>query len=160
MTDTADDGEFDLLAILPRLSQLSTVLNRSRLIERASENTGLGLDRPALGVLVTLHMSGGTMRIGEIARRMQVVGPHITRQVNELERRDLVRRVPDPDDKRARLAELTPAGAGAAGRYLETTLGVLGDALAGWSTEDRRTFGRLLDRFAADLTARLGALDE
>ncbi|GLY05696.1 MarR family transcriptional regulator [Actinoplanes sp. NBRC 101535] len=160
MTDTTDDGDFDLLTVLPKISQLSTVLNRSGLIDRATENAGLSLDRPALGVLVALQTGGGPLRIGEIARRMQVVGPHITRQVNELERRTLVRRVPDPDDRRARLVELTPTGAEAVGRYLQTVLGVLGAALADWSPDDRRTFGRLLDRFATDLTTRLSTLSE
>lgn len=160
MTDTPNDGELDLLAVLPRLSQLSTVLNRSNLIERATENAGSGLDRPGLGVLVSLQTGGGPLRVGEIAKRMQVVGPHVTRHVNELERRGLVQRIPDPDDRRARLVELTPGGAEAVGRYLQTVLGTLGEALAGWSPEDRRTFGRLLDRFATDLTTRLGALDD
>ncbi|GIE74077.1 MarR family transcriptional regulator [Actinoplanes philippinensis] len=160
MTDTSNDGELDLLAVLPRLSQLGTVLNRSRLIDRATESAGLGLDRPGLGVLVTLQTGGGPLRVGEIARRMQVVGPHVTRHVNELERRGLVQRVADPDDRRARLVELTPAGSEAVGRYMQTVLSTLGEALAGWSPEDRRTFGRLLDRFATDLTTRLSTLDD
>ncbi|MEU8656230.1 MarR family winged helix-turn-helix transcriptional regulator [Actinoplanes philippinensis] len=160
MTDTSNDGELDLLAVLPRLSQLGTVLNRSRLIDRATESAGLGLDRPGLGVLVSLQTGGGPLRVGEIAKRMQVVGPHVTRHVNELERRGLVQRVPDPDDRRARLVELTPAGADAVGRYMQTVLGTLGEALAGWSPEDRSTFGRLLDRFATDLTTRLSTLDD
>ncbi|GAA1642079.1 MarR family winged helix-turn-helix transcriptional regulator [Actinoplanes couchii] len=159
MTDTTNDGDLDLLAVLPRFSQLGTALNASRLIERATENAGLRLDRPALGVLVALRTGGEPLRVGEIAKRMQVVGPHVTRQVNELERRNLVQRVADPDDKRARLVALTPDGEEAVGRYLQTVLGVLGEALAGWSPEDRRTFGRLLDRFATDLTSRLSTLD-
>lgn len=159
MTDTTDDGEFDLLTVLPRLSQLGTVMNRSRLIERATENAGADLDRPALSVLITLHMAGGSLRVGEIAKRMQVVGPHVTRQVHELERRGLARRVSDPADQRARLVELTPDGTDAVGRYMQTVLGLLGDVLADWSPADRRTFGRLLERFATDLTTRLDTLD-
>ncbi|WP_306205975.1 MarR family winged helix-turn-helix transcriptional regulator [Actinoplanes sp. RD1] len=156
MTDTSGD----LLAVLPRISQLSTVLNRSRLIERATENAGINLDRPALGVLLALHMAGEPLRIGEIAKRMQVVGPHVTRQVHELERRGLARRIIDPDDQRARRVELTADGSAAIGRYLQTVLGMLGDALSDWSPEDRSTLGRLLGRFADDLTDRLAALDE
>lgn len=160
MTDTTDNAEFDLMSVLPRLSQLSTVMNRSRLIERATENAGPDLDRPAISVLVTLHLGGGPLRVGEIAKRMQVVGPHITRQVHELERRGLARRIPDPLDQRARQVELTPDGAAAAARYMQTVLGLLGDVLKDWSPEDRRTFGRLLERFATDLTTRLQALDK
>ncbi|GID26706.1 MarR family transcriptional regulator [Paractinoplanes brasiliensis] len=160
MTDTTDGGEFDLLTVLPRLSRLGTVMNRSRLIERATANAGTDLDRPALSVLITLHTGDGPLRVGEIAKRMQVVGPHITRQVHELERLGLARRIPDPVDQRARLVELTPEGAAAVARYMQTVLDLLGDVLHDWSPEDRQTFGRLLERFATDLTARLQTLDE
>jgi DNA-binding MarR family transcriptional regulator len=156
---TTDDGGLDLMALLPRLAQVSGVLNRGRLIERAMAASGITVDRPAMGVLLTLHMAGEPLRVGEIAHRMQVVGPHITRQLNELERRDLARRVPDPDDQRARLIELTPGGSAATTRYMETMLGWLAGSLDGWTAQDRATFGRLLARFVNDFTARIDALD-
>ncbi|MBT0768742.1 MarR family transcriptional regulator [Kineosporia sp. J2-2] len=161
MADTSTPGvpDLDLLGVLSRMSQMSSVLNRGRLIERAMAASGLNVDRPAITVLVTLHMAGEPLRIGEIATRMQVVGPHVTRQLNELERRDLARRVPDPHDQRARLIELTPAGAEAATRYLHTVLGWFAEVLNGWSAQDRQTFANLLGRFADDLAARAEALD-
>lgn len=154
------DGRLDPLTVLPRLMQLSAVLNRSQLVERAMDRVGIALDRPALTVLVTLSMAGRPLRVGEIATRMEVVGPHVTRHLNELERRGLVRRVVDPHDQRARLVELTPEGGDAAGRYLGAVLGWLSDAVAAWSDEDRRTLGDLLARFVDDLTARLADLDD
>jgi DNA-binding MarR family transcriptional regulator len=165
MDDTqsaGDDGtpDLDLMAVFPRLTQLGRVLNRSGLVELAMERVGLGLDRPAMSVLVTLKMSDRPLRVGEIAERMQVVGPHVTRQMNELERRGLAHRVTDPDDQRARLIELTPEGAAAAERYLRTVLGWFTDVLADWPARDRQDFGRLLGRFADDLTARLAAIDD
>lgn len=159
MSDT-DKGRLDLWAVLPRLMQLGAVLNRSQLMERAMDRVGIPLDRPALTVLVTLRMAGQPLRVGEIAARMQVVGPHVTRHLHDLERRELVRRTADPDDQRARLVELTPEGGEVAGRYLEAVLGWLGDAVTSWSDEDRDTFGRLLVRFVDDLAAHLTALDE
>ncbi|MEV5709749.1 MarR family transcriptional regulator [Actinoallomurus sp. NPDC052274] len=159
----ADDDrgvELDLLTLLPRLTQLGQVLHRSGLMERAMERVGIAIDRPGMSILVTLRMSDRPLRIGEIAERMQVVGPHVTRQMNELERRDLARRVVDPQDQRARLIELTSEGAAVADRYLRTILGWFTDALAAWSPQDRQSFGRLLGRFADDLTAHLAALDD
>jgi DNA-binding MarR family transcriptional regulator len=155
-----DESELDLLAVLPRLTQLGTVLNRSQLVERAMERVGIALDRPAMSVLVVLQLAGQPMRVGEIAKRMQVVGPHVTRQLHELERRGLVHRVTDPDDQRARLIELTPAGAAAAGRYLQTMLGWFTGALVSWSEQDRQAFGHLLGRFVDDLVAHLAVLDD
>ncbi|GAB6899340.1 MarR family winged helix-turn-helix transcriptional regulator [Kineosporia succinea] len=149
----------DLMTVLPRLAQISGVLNRGRLIERAMAASGLSVDRPAMSVLITLHMAGTPLRVGEIATRMQVVGPHVTRQLHELERRDLARRVPDPHDQRARLIELTETGSTAVRRYMETVLGWLSGATDGWSAEDQRTFGTLLERFVDDFSARIDALD-
>lgn len=73
-----------LAGLLPRITQLSAVLTRGRVVERAVAAAGIDVDRPALSVLITLHTAGGPLRVGEIATRMQVVGPHVTRQVNEL----------------------------------------------------------------------------
>ncbi|MEU1285073.1 MarR family transcriptional regulator [Kitasatospora sp. NPDC005856] len=150
----------DLLAALTRISRLGSALTRGRLVERAVEETGLGRDRAAVGVLVALRTAGKPLRIGEIADRMQVVGPHITRQVQALEKRDLAHRIPDPHDARARLIEPTAAGAEAADRYLAFLLGWFTDALAEWPRQDRDDLVRLLSRFADDVTTRLAALGD
>ncbi|WP_413811803.1 MarR family winged helix-turn-helix transcriptional regulator [Streptomyces sp. OE57] len=154
------DGEHDLLAMLPRLTQFSSAVSRGRVTERAMEAAGVSVDRPAMSVLVALHVAGTPLRVGEIAARMQVVGPHVTRQINELARRGLVHRVTDPDDQRARLIEPTAEGAAATDRYMRTVLGWFSDALAAWSPHDREVFGRLLARFVDDLTAHLDSFDD
>ncbi|MUN38337.1 MarR family winged helix-turn-helix transcriptional regulator [Actinomadura litoris] len=157
-----DDAGRDryLRELLPRLTQLSNALNRGRLTERALEAAGGSVDRPAMSALLVLHMADEPLRVGEIAARMQVVGPHVTRQVNELERRGLVRRVTDPGDQRARLVEPTGQGREVTDRYMRTIFGWFGDALAGWPEGDRRAFERLLGRFVDDLTVHLATLDD
>ncbi|GAA1920219.1 MarR family winged helix-turn-helix transcriptional regulator [Streptantibioticus ferralitis] len=149
-----------VLAVLPRLAQLSNAVTRGRLAERAAEAAGLALDRPAVGVLMTLHVADRPLRVGEIAERMQVVGPHITRQVQALERRNLVRRVGDPHDRRASLIEPTAQGAEAANRYSASMVGWFTDAITDWSDQDRSDLSRLLTRLADDVTARLALLDD
>lgn len=144
-----------LAGLLPRITQLSAVLTRGRVVERAVAAAGIDVDCPALSVLITLHTAGGPLRVGEIATRMQVVGPHVTRQVNELERRGLVHRVADPADQRARLVEMTSGGADAVGRYLREVLGWFSGAMAGWSEQDRADLTRLLGRMVDDLTAQV-----
>ncbi|MDT0476576.1 MarR family transcriptional regulator [Streptomyces sp. DSM 41014] len=156
----SDPSDSTALAVLPRLAQLSNAVTRGRLPERAAEAAGLALDRPATGVLMTLHTADRALRIGEIADRMQVVGPHVTRQVQALERRGLVRRVADPHDRRASLIEPTAEGAAAVNRYASALIGWFTDAIGHWSERDRADLGRLLGRFTDDVTARLAALEE
>ncbi|WP_410573331.1 MarR family winged helix-turn-helix transcriptional regulator [Amycolatopsis sp. cmx-4-61] len=157
-TDTGDGS--DLRAVLPRILQLGTLMNRSGLAERAMKRIGADLDRPGLSIIIALYTAGKAMRVGEIADRMQVAGPHVTRHLHVLERRRLVHGLPDPDDRRARLVELTPDGTEIADRYVTTLLGWFGDALANWSPADRRTFYDLLLRFTDDLAAFLSATAE
>jgi DNA-binding MarR family transcriptional regulator len=146
----------DLLGeLLPRLTQLSAVLTRSRVIDDAQRAAGAALDRPGIGILTTLRLAGRALRVGELAERQQVAGPHVTRTVAGLERHGMVARVVDPDDQRARLVELTDEGAAAAERYVQTVFGFFGDVLGDWSEEDRRRLGALLTRLVDDITARL-----
>lgn len=154
MTQVQPEEQFaEVMAMLPRINRLSTSLSRGRLMEHALEASGLNLDRPAMGVLISLRMSGEPLRIGEVARQMEVAGPHVTRLVHELERRGLARRIADPDDKRARQVELTSAGTEAVNGYLRDIFGWFAEALVDWSAEDLRTLGSLLNRLLDDLTA-------
>ncbi|MFF1815987.1 MarR family winged helix-turn-helix transcriptional regulator [Kribbella sp. NPDC058245] len=145
----------DLLDVLPRLGQIGTALGRGRLVQEATEATGLNLDRPAMTILMTLATADAPMRIGEIADRMQVVGPHVTRQVQALEQRGLVQRVADPNDKRVSLIEPTPTGAEAARAYTATIFGWFREVIADWPDQDRKNLGRLLNKLVDDITTRL-----
>lgn len=145
--------------VLPRLTRLSNAITRGGIAERAVKAAGHALDRPAVGVLVTLHLADGPLRVGEIAERMQVVGPHVTRQVQALERHGLVRRVSDPRDRRASLIEPTAEGAGAAERYVTAMIGWFTEVVSGWPEQDRKDLGRLLGRLADDVTAHLARLE-
>ncbi|MEU4190759.1 MarR family transcriptional regulator [Kribbella sp. NPDC026611] len=152
MADSSDE-----FALLPRLAQLSTAMSRGRLAQQATEATGLSLDRPAMTILLTLSMAGTPLRVGEIADRMQVVGPHVTRQIQSLEQRGLVRRVADPTDRRASLIEATETGAEAAKRYTGAIVSWFREVVADWPTHDRTELGRLLSKLADDVTARLSS---
>lgn len=89
-----------------------------------------------------------------------MAGPHITRQVQALEKRNLVQRMTDPADQRARLIGPTAEGKAVAERYIGALLGWFTEALTDWTPQDRSELGRLLARFVDDLAARLSALDE
>lgn len=143
----------DLMAVLPRISQYSRTINRGELVEQALADSGVAVDRPSMSVLSSLSMAGEPLRVGEIARRMNVAGPHVTRLVHDLERRGLARRVSDPEDGRARLVELTQSGTDAATAYLRSILGWMGGALTHWSAADLQTLGTLLSRLIDDLNA-------
>ncbi|MEY9931523.1 DNA-binding MarR family transcriptional regulator [Catenulispora sp. GP43] len=144
--------------LLPHLLQLRNLLNRGALYEQAAEAAQVTLDRPAMTVLVILDAAKRPLRVGEIAARMQVVGPHVTRQLNNLEKRRMIKRVPDPDDQRARLIALTPAAEALVERYTTVVNGWFAAALTDWPADDRVELLRLIGRLTNDLTAQLDAV--
>lgn len=96
------------------------------LLERSAHLIGSYLDR-AVGelritqaeahVLVALSQDGA-MPIGALHRTFGHKPSTLTNVVDRLERRDLVRRESNPDDRRSVLIRLTGPGEGAAGRVL------------------------------------------
>ncbi|GAB2980906.1 MarR family transcriptional regulator [Amycolatopsis acidiphila] len=62
-------------------------------------------------VLVVLDVQdGGRMRMSDLAHELGSTKSRLSHQVGRMEAEGLVRRVPDPDDKRGVIAELTQAG--------------------------------------------------
>ncbi|MBQ5948618.1 MarR family winged helix-turn-helix transcriptional regulator [Massilia sp. ST3] len=77
---------------------------RSRL--RASFDITL----PRFDLMAQLERHPDGLRMGELSKRMMVTGGNITGITDQLEREQLVVRVPDTKDRRAFAVKLTPAG--------------------------------------------------
>ncbi|WIM67250.1 MarR family transcriptional regulator [Corynebacterium breve] len=52
----------------------------------------------------------GSLRMSELAQAADMSLSHLSRVITRLEKKGLVKRVPDPNDGRSTLAELTPEG--------------------------------------------------
>ena len=116
-------------------------------------------DLPSFGwaMLVPLQQDGD-LRCSALAHRLGVDVSVASRQIAVLVRLGYVERRPDPQDGRASLLRLTPAGteALAAARTLRAEWSLT--ALAGWDEVDAQTLTALLDRLVDDLaTAGLPA---
>lgn len=84
------------------------VLRLARRIRQTRDET-IELTASQSSVLATLAIRG-RLSMGELAAEERVRPPTITRVVNALADRDLVRRTPAPHDGRQSLVELTEAG--------------------------------------------------
>ena len=71
----------------------------------------LGMSFSWFDVLVNLLIaSNHQMRMGDLAERTVISFSRVSRVVDELATRGFVERIPDPDDRRAVIVRLTPAG--------------------------------------------------
>jgi DNA-binding MarR family transcriptional regulator len=76
-----------------------------RLLQERYETT-----LPRFDLMAQLERVPGGLKMGELSRRMMVTGGNVTGITDMLEQEGLVERVDDPDDRRAWLVKLTPAG--------------------------------------------------
>lgn len=76
---------------------------------RQTRDESVELTASQSSVLGVLH-TRGRLSMGELAAEERVRPPTVTRVVNSLAERDLVRRTPAPQDGRQSLVELTDAG--------------------------------------------------
>jgi DNA-binding MarR family transcriptional regulator len=75
-----------------------------------SELAAEGLSISKLGVLDALVANGEPLPLSRLAGRLACVKSNVTQLVDRLEADGLVRRVPDPSDRRSVLAEITSDG--------------------------------------------------
>ena len=77
---------------------------------RSRLRTSFGITLPRFDLMAQLERHPDGLRMGELSRRMMVTGGNITGITDQLEREQLVVRVPDAKDRRAFAVKLTPAG--------------------------------------------------
>lgn len=139
--------------VLTGLSTIARAVNQVRLHERFLDSAGVRLDRAGASLLSKLEGSeGDALRVTELAERLGVDSPTVTRKVQQLERLGLVVRADDPEDRRAHRIGLTPSGRKTLRRLTTAKREWIEHLLAGWSGDDLDRFASLLGRF----TDRLG----
>jgi DNA-binding MarR family transcriptional regulator len=156
-----DAGARDLTtgSIAAALLAVSRAMNQVKSHEQLAKRAGVDLDRSGAALLYSLYAEGDNVRLTELADRLGIDAPGVTRKVQQLERARLLARAPDPDDARAMRLTLTAAGRKSIDRLLQARETWIEGALDGWSTADRREFARLLALFASTIV-RTGELHD
>lgn len=115
-----------------------------------------GMTVAQAGALETLRLAGA-MRAGDLGRRLGIRPSTVTRNLDRLEQRGLVRRRPDPDDARAATVELTIEGSRAATEVERQAVGFFESVLDQIPAERRR---RVEESLAELVTAVRRATDD
>jgi DNA-binding MarR family transcriptional regulator len=135
----------DALQVTARLARLGTHLARRQ--EAVFGRFGLG--RGEVGALSALRIAGPPHRLSptQLGRGLMLSSAGVTSRIDRLERRGFVRRLPDPNDRRGVIIELTDEG-----------LGAVDEAVEANTASDRQLLERLDPGELADLERLLRKL--
>lgn len=137
MPDTVTAGD-----LADRLFQVAHRLRRSTQRVFAP----LGLTPAQERALRIVTRSGGSVRMGEIAARMGIVPRSATGLVDRLEEAGVVRRTPDPDNRRSVLVSLADRGEQLRAAMAAARAHAAEELFAPLSDAQRAELARLLDR--------------
>jgi DNA-binding MarR family transcriptional regulator len=139
------------MEVLSRVSRLSRHLDRAR----RQAFTAHDLEAWEFDVLTALRRAGEPYRLspGRLLRETLVTSGTMTNRVDRLAARGLVRRLPDPHDRRGVLVELTADGRRRVDSALDALLEQERDLLASLGARERGQLATLLRA----LTARFDA---
>lgn len=133
--DTVDTAPREALAAM-RAASHGLRLSMDRWLDRH------GLSEGRMGVLWMISRSG-TSSLGDLAAALDVSPTNITGLVDHLERNGLVVRTPDPEDRRAIRASLSPLGRNKVAAINKEMANVREDVLADFTDEELKDLRHL-----------------
>jgi DNA-binding MarR family transcriptional regulator len=145
------DLDVEPLQVLSRVSRLARHLDRAR----RGAFAGHGLETWEFDVLSALRRQGPPYQLtpGALLRATLVTSGTMTNRVDRLAEAGLVRREPDPQDRRGVLVTLSEAGRARVDAALDDLVKSEHALLNGLSATDRRTLADLLRVLLAPLDA-------
>jgi DNA-binding MarR family transcriptional regulator len=111
------------------------------------------IDRPAAAIIQRIAYSPkGYCNVQELADRLHIEAPSITRKTQELEADGLIIRSHDENDKRVVIIKLTEHGKQTADSILSAGRDLLRQTLSVWSDDDRQKFAKMFKEFTDNLS--------
>jgi DNA-binding MarR family transcriptional regulator len=153
----ADDAT--IAQIQTALYSLARRLKQSLLRDYIARQAGDDLDQAGMAVLYALYEEEqASLRVTDLAARLCIDPPAVTRKAQQLERLGLVSRSRDADDARASRLGLTAEGREVLRRFLDARHEWLAAVLADWPAAECQQFARLICRFADGIDRHLDEL--
>ncbi|MFU8871157.1 MarR family winged helix-turn-helix transcriptional regulator [Micromonospora sp. SL4-19] len=127
--------------------ELAALLRRGRALSwEIAREVHPNLEPNAYGLLLWLRRCG-SIRLTDLAARLGIGKGTLSRQIAGLEGLGLVRRDPDPTDRRAAQLSLTEDGTRRFDAARAARLAQIRRTLENWPKQDVKDFARLLHRF-------------
>lgn len=141
------DLDTEPMALLGRIERLAAELEG----RFAPTFARLGLTAADFDVLATLRRAGTPFRLTptELGRAMMVSAPGVTKRVDRLEQRGLIRRRPSPSDRRSTVIELTSKGRRLVDEAVTAHVADEKSVVSVLSASDRKRLAALLDALSS-----------
>jgi DNA-binding MarR family transcriptional regulator len=139
-------------AIVGRIWRLSASLLADA--EKWLMPTGLSFE--SFSVIVTLRRAGAPYELNPTAlyRESLLSSGAITNRIDRVEAAGLVKRLPDPNDRRGTIVRLTPKGVRLADHAIKLHFEALAEALSGIDAAERDRFAALLSKLLVSVERR------
>ena len=149
------DLDLEPLHVLSRVSRLARHLDRARRTAFAAH----GLETWEFDVLSALRRQGAPYQLspGSLLRATLVTSGTMTNRIDRLAEGGLVRRLPDPQDRRGVLVQLTERGRSFADEALTDLLAQERELLAGLAASERESLAGLLRTLLSPLDTSASA---
>jgi len=143
-------GDHEALRLWLRLLTCTSLIEAS---VRSELRRDFNCTLPRFDLMSQLERHPEGLRMGELSRRMMVTGGNVTGIADQLVREGLVTREAPPDDRRAFVVKLTPAGRKAFLRMAGAHEAWVARLFAGLTAVERRQLHALLAKLKDSTTA-------
>ena len=144
--------ESDTRRLKMALVDVYRILNSSRVRAATTRRSAVNISAVAGGVLRHV-LEEGPIRPVDLAQRVRLRPPALSRHLKNLEAEGCIERVPSPGDGRGALVRVTRRGRSAIERLEQTEDQIMNEQLQDWDPQEMKQLLTLLDRLITDLRA-------
>ena len=142
--------ESDTRRLKTALVDVYRILNSSRVRDTTTRRSAVNVSAVAGGVLRHV-LDEGPIRPVDLAQRVRLRPPALSRHLKNLEAEGCIERVPSPGDGRGALVRVTRRGRSAIERLEHTEDQIMNEQLRDWDPQEMKQLLTLLDRLITDL---------
>jgi DNA-binding MarR family transcriptional regulator len=145
------DLDVDVMALVTRLERVADLI-RARIDALAAE---YGVHRSEGDVLLTLRRAGAPYRLSptQLVESLLVTTGTMTNRLDRLEKRGYIRRIPNPDDRRGLIVELTDTARELVDKVILAHIDNERQMLSVLTVHDRAELTRLTDKLLDHLSS-------
>ncbi|MCW2389657.1 MarR family transcriptional regulator for hemolysin [Sphingobium sp. B11D3B] len=138
--DSRDEMEFELTRLLSLAARRWGTYVESRMMPTT------GQSRSRWQTLFVLSVAPPPVTTSDLSARLAIQWPPLIRTLNSLEEDGLIRRIDNPNDKRSRYIEITPAGLDVVAQVQPALSRFRGKAFAGLTMEEMDVASHILEK--------------